>query len=139
MCSSDLTIAGAIEPAAAPKAKMRSFAGSVSFEPKGADLSLTIAANDFQRDLLLPRFFGHVAAQVKSLNLRVIPSQSPSPAMLRENRCDLLISPLPPSGIDIMQKPLEGSLCLLLRQQGSSLASNTPRLSRGAPRHCGLY
>ena len=44
--------------------------------------------------------------QVKSLNLRVIPSQSPSPAMLRENRCDLLITPLPPSGMDIVQKRL---------------------------------
>ncbi len=86
--------------------EMRSFAGGVSFEPTRAQLSLTIAANDFQRDLLLPRFFNHVAGQVKSLNLRVIPSQSPSPAMLRENRCDLLITPLPPSGIDIVQKRL---------------------------------
>lgn len=86
--------------------EMRSFAGGVTFEPASAQLSVTIAANDFQRDLLLPRFFGHVAAQVKSLNLRVIPSQSPSPAMLRENRCDLLITPLPPSGIDIVQKRL---------------------------------
>jgi DNA-binding transcriptional LysR family regulator len=85
---------------------MRSFAGGVSFDPARAQLSLTVAANDFQRDLLLPRFFGHVTAQVKSLNLRVIPSQSPSPAMLRENRCDLLITPVPPSGADIVQKRL---------------------------------
>ena len=86
--------------------EMRSFAGGITFEPARAQLSLTIAANDFQRDLLLPRFFAHVAARVKSLNLRVIPSQSPSPAMLRENRCDVLITPLPPSGIDIVQKRL---------------------------------
>lgn len=86
--------------------EMRSFAGGVTFDPANAQLTLTIAANDFQRDLLLPRFFGHVAAQVKSLNLRVIPSQSPSPAMLRENRCDLMITPLPPVGIDIVQKRL---------------------------------
>lgn len=86
--------------------EMRSFTAGFTFEPANAQLSLTIAANDFQRDLLLPRFFALVAAQVKCLNLRVIPSQSPSPAMLRENRCDLLISPLPPSGIDIVQKRL---------------------------------
>jgi len=86
--------------------EMRNFAGGVTFEPASAQLSLTIAANDFQRDLLLPRFFDHVSARVKSLNLRVIPSQSPSPAMLRENRCDLMITPLPPSGIDIVQKRL---------------------------------
>jgi DNA-binding transcriptional LysR family regulator len=85
---------------------MRGFAGGVSFVPAQAQLSLTIAANDFQRDLLLPGFFSHVTSRVKGLNLRVIPSQSPSPAMLRENRCDLLITPLPPSGVDIVQKRL---------------------------------
>ncbi len=85
---------------------MRSFADGTTFEPAIAQLSLTIAANDFQRDLLLPGFFRKVSGQVRSLNFRVIPSQSPSPAMLRENRCDLLITPLPPSGVDIMQKRL---------------------------------
>jgi DNA-binding transcriptional LysR family regulator len=86
--------------------EMRSFAGGASFDPASARLSLTIAANDFQRDLLLPGFYRRVTAKVHSLNLRVIPSQSPTPAMLRENRCDLLITPLPPSGIDIVQKRL---------------------------------
>jgi len=86
--------------------EMRSFAGGATFEPSSARLSLTIAANDFQRDLLLPAYYGRVAAKVKALNLRVIPSQSPTPAMLREDRCDLLITPLPPSGSDIVQKRL---------------------------------
>ena len=86
--------------------EMRSFAGGEHFDPAMAQLSLTIAANDFQRDLLLPLFFTRVAGRVRRLNLRVIPSQSPTPAMLRENRCDLLITPLPPSGIDIVQKRL---------------------------------
>jgi DNA-binding transcriptional LysR family regulator len=86
--------------------EMRTFAGGATFDPAAAQLSLTIGANDFQRDLLLPSFFRRVAANVRSLHLRVIPSQSPSPAMLRENRCDLLITPLPPSGIDIVQKRL---------------------------------
>jgi DNA-binding transcriptional LysR family regulator len=86
--------------------EMRTFAGGTSFDPAGAQLSLTIAANDFQRDLLLPSFCRDVTAKVRSLNLRIIPSQSPSPAMLRENRCDVLITPRPPEGIDIVQKRL---------------------------------
>ena len=85
---------------------MRMFAGGATFEPATADLSLTIAANDFQRDLLLPRFYRQVASLVKSFTLRVIPSQSPSPTVLRENRCDLMITPLPPEGTDIVQKRL---------------------------------
>jgi DNA-binding transcriptional LysR family regulator len=67
---------------------------------------LTVAANDFQRDLLLPTLFARIEAAVKRVTLRVIPSQSPTAALLRENRCDLLISPLPPTGADIMQKRL---------------------------------
>ena len=85
---------------------MRAFSGGASFDPASARLSLTIAANDFQRDLLLPAFYRRISAKVGSLNLRVIPSQSPTPAMLREDRVDLLITPLPPSGTDIVQKRL---------------------------------
>ena len=85
---------------------MKAFGSGASFDPATAQLSITIAANDFQRDLLLPGFVRRVEAAVDSLTLRVIPSQSPSPAMLRENRCDLLITPVPPSGIDIVQKRL---------------------------------
>ena len=86
--------------------EMRMFTSGATFEPATADLSLTIAANDFQRDLLLPHFYRRVASQVKRFTLRIIPSQSPSPTMLRENRCDLLITPLPPEGTDIVQKRL---------------------------------
>jgi DNA-binding transcriptional LysR family regulator len=85
---------------------MRTFAGSTTFDPAAAQLSLTIAANDFQRDLLLPNYFRRLEHAVHSLSLRVIPSQSPTAAMLRENHCDLMITPLPPSGIDIVQKLL---------------------------------
>ncbi|MGO4714594.1 LysR family transcriptional regulator [Bradyrhizobium sp. 2TAF24] len=86
--------------------EMRQFAGAATFQPASAQLALTIAANDFQRDLLLPGFFQRVETAVASFSLRVIPSQSPSAAMLREGRCDLLVTPLPPSGIDIVQKRL---------------------------------
>jgi DNA-binding transcriptional LysR family regulator len=85
---------------------MKAFGSGASFDPATAQLSVTIAANDFQRDLLLPALVRRVSAAVRSFTLRVIPSQSPSPAMLRDNRCDLLITPVPPEGIDIVQKRL---------------------------------
>jgi DNA-binding transcriptional LysR family regulator len=85
---------------------MKAFGSGASFDPAAAELSITVAANDFQRDLLLPGLVRRIEAAVKRFTLRVIPSQSPSPAMLRENRCDLLITPVPPAGIDIVQKRL---------------------------------
>jgi DNA-binding transcriptional LysR family regulator len=83
---------------------MRQFSTGASFDPSTAELSFTIAANDFQRDLLLPCVFRAIEKAVKRASLRVIPSQSPTAAVLREHRCDLLITPLPPAGADILQK-----------------------------------
>lgn len=85
---------------------MKAFASGATFDPASAELSPTIAANDFQRDLLLPALFRRAAAALRRLRLRVIPSQAPSAALLRESHCDLLISPLPPAATDIVQKRL---------------------------------
>lgn len=97
--------AQALAPAArALLDRMKAFAAGAAFDPATAELSLTIAANDLQRDLLLPAFFRRVEERVRRLRLRVIPSRSPSAALLRDDRCDLLVTPLPPSGTDIVQR-----------------------------------
>jgi DNA-binding transcriptional LysR family regulator len=85
---------------------MQGFASGAAFDPASAELNLTIAANDFQRDLLLPRLFARLSQAVKRVSLRALPSELPQADVLRAGRCDLLISPLPPEGIDIMQKRL---------------------------------
>lgn len=85
---------------------MLSLARPQSFEPSSARIVLTIAANDFQRDLLLPGFFARVQKAVASFALRIVPSGAPSAALLRERGCDLLVTPIPPTGTDIVQKRL---------------------------------
>jgi DNA-binding transcriptional LysR family regulator len=85
---------------------MKDFARSARFDPATASFSLTIAANDLQRDLLLPALFARLSQTAARASLRVIPSGTPSADLLRENRCDLLISPRPPAGTDILQKRL---------------------------------
>lgn len=76
------------------------------FAPGDTELVLTVAANDFQRDLLLPALQRRLAAQLKSLRLIVIPSRAPTAEMLREGRCDLIVTPRPPAGSDILQRRL---------------------------------
>lgn len=85
---------------------MKTLARGASFDPAAAVLELTVAANDFQRDLLLPAFHQRISAQVKELRMRVVPSGVPSAEILRERRCDLIITPRPPVGTDILQKRL---------------------------------
>lgn len=85
---------------------MKGFASSAAFDPAKARLSFTVAANDFQRDLLLPSLFRRLTAKTERIDLRVIPSGRPSASVLREGRCELLLTPRPPSGIDIFQRQI---------------------------------
>ncbi|MDQ1080200.1 DNA-binding transcriptional LysR family regulator [Pseudoroseomonas cervicalis] len=93
-------------PAQALLDGLQALARPQSFAPATARLSLTIAANDFQRDLLLPRFHARIAAQVADLSLKVVPSGAPGAALLRERGCDLVITPIPPAGTDILRRRL---------------------------------
>lgn len=82
------------------------FARSSDFDPARWKTIFTIAANDFQRDLLLPPLMARLRTQAPGLALRVIPSDVPSLDMLRNEHCQLVISPRPPDGADILQKRL---------------------------------
>jgi DNA-binding transcriptional LysR family regulator len=87
-------------------AAMEGFAMSGTFDPARWRGTFTIAANDFQRDVLLPPLMAQLRLQAPGVTLRVIPSNIPSLEMLRQEHCQLVISPRPPEGGDVMQKRL---------------------------------
>jgi DNA-binding transcriptional LysR family regulator len=85
---------------------MEGFAMAGAFDPARWRGTFTIAANDFQRDVLLPPLMARLRQQAPGVTLRVIPSNIPSLEMLRQEHCQLVISPRPPDGGDVMQKRL---------------------------------
>ena len=85
---------------------MRAFATSGVFDPATFHGTLTIAANDLQRDLLLPLLLRTARISAPGLALRVIPSGVPSADMLRQGHCHLVLTPRPPDATDIVQKRL---------------------------------
>ena len=87
-------------------ASMARFAQSDQFDPSRWKTTFTIAANDFQRDVLLPPLMARLRMQAPGVALRIIPSEVPSLEMLRHEHCQLVISPRPPDGADILQKRL---------------------------------
>lgn len=93
-------------PARALLRQMQQFAQSAAFAPAQWRTQITIAANDFQRDLLLPALAARLRSQAPGVTLRVIPSAVPGPDLLRADECHLAISPRPPDGTDIVQKRL---------------------------------
>lgn len=76
------------------------------FDPTAEALRFVIGANDFQRDLIFPDLLREAHEDDIDLRLRFMPSGVPEPSLLREARCDLLITPFPPAGPDIFQSRL---------------------------------
>lgn len=71
------------------------------FDPQVDVRQFTIAANDFQRALLFPELLRSQRDEGIDLRLRFIASGIPDALLLREGRCDLLVTPFPPEGPDI--------------------------------------
>ena len=86
--------------------QLRGFVTAGGFEPARFTGQLTVAANDLQRDLLLPAVLADLRTQAPGLALRVIPSGVPTPGLLRDGHCQLLITPRPPEAGDLLQKRL---------------------------------
>jgi DNA-binding transcriptional LysR family regulator len=86
--------------------ELRGFATAARFDPAQLATTFTIAANDLQRDLLLPLLVRRIREQAPGFTLRVIPSGVPSLDLLRDESCQLVISPRPPPGSDVFQKRL---------------------------------
>lgn len=85
---------------------MRAFSQAAGFDPARWHGCVTVAANDLQRDLLLPALLRRLRADSTGVTLRVIPSGAPQPALLRDSDCDLVITPRPPEAADIVHKRL---------------------------------
>ncbi len=82
------------------------FAQPERFDPADCARGFVIAANDFQRDALLPALIARLRERAPGISLRIIPSNVPTPEMLRDEHCHLVLSPRPPIAADIMQKKL---------------------------------
>lgn len=86
--------------------ELRAFSLAAGFDPARLDAQFTVAANDLQRDLLLPPLLRRLRAEAPGVALRIVNSGAPGPELLREGGCDLLITPRPPEGSDLLQKRL---------------------------------
>ena len=75
-----------------------------AFDPRHEEMKFVIAANDMQRDLIFPRLLRDAMAEGISLELQFIPSGQPSVPWIRDSRCHLALTPLPPEASDIYQK-----------------------------------
>lgn len=76
------------------------------FNPQHEQIDVQIATNDMPRELIFPDLLRDTRAEGVRLRLEFIPSGVPDPDLLRSDRCQLMLTPLPPDGPDIFQKRL---------------------------------
>ncbi|HTN33834.1 MAG TPA: LysR family transcriptional regulator [Marinobacter sp.] len=85
---------------------LQSLSSGPPFTPATAEFTFTIAANDYQRDLLLPGLLAVLRRDAPGVSLQIIPAGIPNADMLRKDVCDLILSPHAPEATDIMQRGL---------------------------------
>lgn len=94
------------EPIQAVLDNMKALTNQRLFDPSLGQLEYAIAANDFQRDLIFPGLIRQLANEQVDVRFRFIPSGIPATNLLRQARCQLLITPFPPEAPDIYQQRL---------------------------------
>ncbi len=77
-----------------------------AFDPRSEHMRFVIAANDMQRDLVFPQLMREAQKEEISVDLEFMPSSQPNVFMMREGRCQMALTPLPPDAPDIYQKSL---------------------------------
>lgn len=81
--------------------ELKALTDSRVFDPSMGVLEFTIAANDFQRDLIFPDFLRGLDEEGVTARFQFVASGIPSTALLRNARCDMILTPWPPEGDDI--------------------------------------
>ncbi len=91
------------EPVQAVLDDLKALTDERVFDPTMVSLQYTIAANDFQRDLIFPDLLRELANEGVDIQVRFMPSGIPSLDLLRQAQCQWVVTPVPPEGPDIFQ------------------------------------
>lgn len=84
-----------------------------AFDPATSTRRFVIAANDYQRDIVLPPVFRRLQREAPGIRLRIKTPGLSGGDMLRDRDCDLLISPYAPDYPDLIRSRLyeDGMAC----------------------------
>lgn len=76
------------------------------FDPMSEPMHFVVAANDIQRDFVFPALVKQAWDAGIKVTFEFKPSGMPSVSLLRDARCDLLLTPVPPDAVDMIQAKL---------------------------------
>ncbi|SHK44605.1 DNA-binding transcriptional regulator, LysR family [Shimia gijangensis] len=95
------------------------------FDPQQEAMQFVIAANDMQRDLIFPKLIQDLRSEGVSASFEFIASGHPSADMMRDDRCDLVLTPFPPNTSDVIQRPILSSRMMCFFDENTRSAPKT--------------
>ncbi len=85
---------------------LKQLADQAEFDPATTSDEFVIAASGYQRELLLPQLVRKLRKQAPDLKLKITDSRFWEVDMFRKGRCDLMITPAAPDGLEFIQRIL---------------------------------
>lgn len=104
---------------------MRALTDDRPFDPLSEQMEIRVATNDMPRELIFPDLLRATRAEGIRLRLEFISSGVPGPDLLRSDRCQFMLTPLPPDGPDIFQKRLITSPLMVFYDRSQRTAPET--------------
>ncbi len=86
--------------------ELRALTYEREFDPKEEQMEFTVSANDFQRLLLFPELLRRFGKEGVDISFRFLQGGVPTASLLHDAYCDLIVTPFPPAGANIMQMAL---------------------------------
>ncbi|MEM1261392.1 MAG: LysR family transcriptional regulator [Pseudomonadota bacterium] len=77
-----------------------------AFDPCNEVLEFSVAANEYQRQLLFPALFRQANNAGIDVRLHFVESGVPAAALLNSGKCQLIVTPFPPDGPALIQQRL---------------------------------
>lgn len=97
------------------------------FDPASETIEFTIAANDHQRKLLFTGLYQQERAKGVDLRVHFVESGVPAVRLMNEGLCQLLITPFPPDGAELVQVRLFEDTPACFYDKRMRNAPSTPR------------
>ncbi len=85
---------------------MQALTNQRGFDPKSEPMHFVVAANDMQRNFVFPDLVRQAWQDGIQVTFDFKPSGVPNLSLLRDARCDLLLTPVPPEAVDMIQSKL---------------------------------
>ena len=104
--------------------EIETLASPVSFDPSAAELTVTIACNYYERQIILPGVIKALRVRAPGIRIAALNSTTQGAQLLKMSDADLLMGPLRPDGHEFYSRPLLGERYVCVMDKANPLGEH---------------